>query len=624
MNACVLKNRSISTKLRLVILGCNLLVVGMVSGAMFRYQMTSVRDRLAWELESLACVVADNCATSIMFDDAGFATTTLAGFDAIPSVKGAVLCAAGDLPLASYGEAFADSLLHPSRFPLRVPVMQSGYMVMKVPVVWNADTVGSLALAYDLQESRSQLQRLLLFLVALSLVVMLVVMVISERLQRMISGPITRLAAATRTVADERDYSIRVPNSSTDEIGTLVDGFNQMLQRVEDHQVAIVRAGQAKSEFLANMSHELRTPMNGVIGMAELLQDTSLEPEQREWLGYIRTSANHLLNVISDILDFSKLEAGRMTIEQLPFDPRAMIREVQMMVAPVCAGKALALKIDCGPGLPPQLLGDPVRVRQVMLNLVGNAVKFTEQGTITIRAGTGSGPGGEPRWRIAVADTGIGVPADKQAAIFEKFTQADSSTTRCFGGTGLGLAISRQLVERMGGTIGVASEVGAGSEFWFELPLVGVAPAAAAVAAPQTAAAADRPGEGRTALVAEDNRVNQLVALKALQTMGFTVVLAANGHEAIGALDRALPDIILMDCQMPEMDGWNATRQIRARGGACAEVPIIALTAHAATADRELCLAAGMNDYLSKPVNLRALRETVQRWLPAFEPLSVG
>ena len=204
MNACVLRNRSISTKLRLVILGCNLLVVGMVSGAMFRYQMTSVRDRLAWELESLACVVADNCATSIMFDDPGFATTTLAGFDAIPSVKGAVLCANGDMPLASYGEAFADSMLHPSRFPLRIPVMQSGYMVMKVPVAWNADTVGSLHLAYDLEESRGQMQRLLMFLVALSLVVMLVVMAISERLQRMISGPITRLAAATRSVAHDR------------------------------------------------------------------------------------------------------------------------------------------------------------------------------------------------------------------------------------------------------------------------------------------------------------------------------------------------------------------------------------------------------------------------------------
>ncbi len=619
----LLRNRSVSTKLRLVVLACNLVVVGLFSGAIYRYQATTAHDRLAWELESLACVVAHNCATPLLFDDPLFAATTLASFRSIPAIEGAVLADRSGAVQATFDRVADGIRLDPTLYPERTPVTARGFMIMKVPVIWDDETIGALALAYDLQGSRGQLRRLLLFLAALSLAVMLIGVAVSERLLLAVSGPLKRLAAATRAVAEDRDYSIRVQAASGDEIGQLVDDFNVMLQRVEEHQAAIVRAGQAKSEFLANMSHELRTPMNGVIGMTGLLQDTGLDAEQQECVGYIQASAEHLLSVISDILDFSKLEAGRMTIEAVPFDPQQLVRQVRAMVAPVCTGKGLVLDTAFGAGIPDGLVGDPGRIRQVLLNLLGNAVKFTERGGITIAVAAAGGGTGDRRWRFTVRDTGIGVPAAKLQTIFDKFTQADSSTTRCYGGTGLGLAISQRLVELMGGVIGVTSEVGRGSEFWFEIPLPAAAVPGPAAAVQEPAPEPARP-RGGTVLVAEDNRVNQVVARRILEQMGFTVVLAGDGQEVLDLLESTRPDLILMDCQMPGMDGWTATRRIRESGGPLADVPIVALTAHASAAHRNRCLAAGMNDYLTKPVIQRKLKDSLDLWLPAGEPVAGG
>jgi two-component system, sensor histidine kinase and response regulator len=428
------------------------------------------------------------------------------------------------------------------------------------------------------------------------------------------------LARRARLQIDGLELAVRERTSALEmanrELSLHLETQDRMIGELAAARVAAELANQTKSEFLANMSHEIRTPMNAVLGLSHLMQKTDLTPRQRDYIDKLQSSGQHLLGIINDILDFSKVDAGKLDLEHTDFELKSLLDNAAAVLNEKCRAKNLQWVLDVAPDVPPHLVGDPLRLGQILINYANNAVKFTERGRIVVAVRVEAHNGDGVLLHLRVSDTGVGITPEQAGRLFQRFSQADASSTRKYGGTGLGLAICKKLADLMGGDVGVDSVPGQGSTFWFRAPL-GIGK----VARPQPQGKGLAALAGARILLVEDNDINQQVARETLEDAGLRVDVASDGQAALTMVTQAAYDLVFMDMQMPVMDGVTATRAIRQLHG-MDKLPIVALTANAMEKDRHACMAAGMDDVLVKPIDPQCMWDVLLRWLTA--PYGVG
>jgi signal transduction histidine kinase/DNA-binding response OmpR family regulator len=639
-----ISNWSIARKLTAIMMLTSLITLLLAVSGFFAYEMITFRRTMATELDTLAGITATNSAAAVVFKDPDAARATLRALQAKPNIQLAVIYDQAGNVFSLY-EAQRRKFVLPDQASDRPIMFAKDNVNLFEPIISDGERIGTLYLQMSLSEMAERLNRYGLISAGVTLGALLVAFFLASRLQRLISTPILHMAEVAKQVSLQKNYALRATRKYEDEVGQLTDAFNEMLgeidhrdedlrtanQKLEDYSDSLETevmsrtaalqnktkeaedartvaetANRAKSEFLAQMSHELRTPLNGILGYAQILKrEKSLSSAQRDGVSIIERSGNHLLNLINEILDLSKIESRKMELVSDNFSLRDLITDITEMIKVRAQNSPIAFRVEETTPLPTGVCGDEKRLRQVLINLLGNAVKFTEKGSVTFRIRQRS-----EHLHFEIEDTGVGIPAEKLEEIFLPFHQVGDSR-KFIEGTGLGLAISQRLVLMMGGTLAVKSTIGVGSVFSFEVSLPEVKGFAGERKAKEKEVVGYR-GPRRSVMVVDDRPENRSIIGEMLKPLGFTVIEAESGEACLALAPESKPDFVLMDLMMPGIDGYETTRRLRKVDG---KVPILASSASVFIFNQNESIEAGCNDFLSKPVRHEQLIEMLTKYL---------